>query len=361
MIRFRFLTILRTSTAMVSHPMEVPVSYLNKGHVYHLTVVDSRPPTATSEITKYRTSIRVSFEWEEQKSDPAAYWQLWKTARGVKDSQKSDNKVRALEYVGQDKSNTSIEHAGLDGFSITWIVGPKEKVHGCSIPIRFNFLSTDFTISKGVRGAPVRLCATTKQLGEFAAQEPEICFCKVKLFRDRGAERKLSNDVRIVRKKIEKLKRQMSEPAPPEPARRRKRGSMTHSKARLSYSKENLHGDGMLVRSGDQSRQTNYQNRLQKMMNRLQSSIYTRRRYSVLSLCAGIQDDHEVYLSCPMELCGIRKWNIMFNRDSSKIDSHSARSESLEFNGLHTPNTMSSSQDGSSTVSYKSKKKNCPR
>ncbi|KAG7119146.1 Grainyhead-like protein 2 like [Verticillium longisporum] len=86
----------------------------------------------------------------------------------------------------------------------------------CNIAVRFNFLSTDFSHSKGVKGIPVRLCAKTDLLPADSAQPapdatPEICFCKVKLFRDHGAERKLSNDVAHVKKTIDKLKQQIAQ------------------------------------------------------------------------------------------------------------------------------------------------------
>ncbi|KAI6883871.1 hypothetical protein KC355_g21861, partial [Hortaea werneckii] len=39
----------------------------------------------------------------------------------------------------------------------------------------------------------------------------EVCYCKVKLFRDHGAERKLSNDVAHVKKTIDKLNQQIAQ------------------------------------------------------------------------------------------------------------------------------------------------------
>ena len=81
--------------------------------------------------------------------------------------------------------------------------------------MRFNFLSTNFSHSKGVKGIPVRLCAKTEILSSGSPQSPpeqsEICFCKVKLFRDHGAERKLANDILHVKKTIEKLKQQANQ------------------------------------------------------------------------------------------------------------------------------------------------------
>ena len=81
--------------------------------------------------------------------------------------------------------------------------------------MRFNFLSTDFSHSKGVKGIPVRLCAKTEILSSGSPQSPpeqsEICFCKVKLFRDHGAERKLASDILHIKKTIEKLKQQANQ------------------------------------------------------------------------------------------------------------------------------------------------------
>ncbi|KAJ5259548.1 hypothetical protein N7478_012529 [Penicillium angulare] len=355
--QFRYHTILRASTAMVSDPREVPVSYLNKGHVYHLIVVDSKPSAATSEITKYRTFVRISFKQEQQRSNPAAYWKLCKACRGMEDSQKNDNQFRAVEYVGHDIPHMSIENVGLDGFSITWTIDPNRKVPGCSIPVRFNFLSTDFTLSKGVKGASVRLCAKTKQLNEIAAQESEACFCNVKLFRDHGAERKLSNDVASIRKRIQRLKQQMSEPAPPKPASKRKRGSIANSKAHLSCSKKSLQGGGMPVGFEDSSRQTNFRNHLQSSIDGLQSSIYTSRRESVLSFRAEVQDDPEMYLSSPMESYDVQP---SIFAGAHQITTAYLQDQTPRSSTDWTPNTMSSFQSGASTGSFKSERATVP-
>jgi hypothetical protein len=86
---------------------------------------------------------------------------------------------------------------------------------GCNVAVRFNFLSTDFSRSKGVRSIPSRLCAKTEVVStnslHSSPEAPEICFCKVKLFRDHGAERKLSNDIAHVKKTIDKLRQQIAQ------------------------------------------------------------------------------------------------------------------------------------------------------
>ncbi|RMZ81993.1 hypothetical protein DV737_g2318, partial [Chaetothyriales sp. CBS 132003] len=130
-------------------------------------------------------------------------------------------KLLAVEYVypsqgGDDgirKSQVELEKAAFDGFAVTWYPNQMAGVPDCSISVRFNFLSTDFSHSKGVKGIPVRLCAKTELITPLTSStnEPEVCFSKVKLFRDHGAERKLSNDVSHVKKTIEKLKQQIAQ------------------------------------------------------------------------------------------------------------------------------------------------------
>src|SRR5690606_4506908 len=96
---------------------------------------------------------------------------------------------------GDDKrTRVELETSSFDGFSVIWTPGANGAAE-VNIAVRFNFLSTDFSHSKGVKGIPVRLCAktspypldTTKPAADASA---EICFCKAKLFRDHGAERK---------------------------------------------------------------------------------------------------------------------------------------------------------------------------
>ncbi|KAK4042962.1 CP2 transcription factor-domain-containing protein [Parachaetomium inaequale] len=222
--KFRFHTALNAPTAMIKHADEIPVTYLNKGQAYSLSVVDTTPTLPIAPGTRFRTFVRVSFEDEQQRQKPGVCWSLWKEGRGTNEAHQRGGKLQAVEYVeagqpaeGDDKkTRTELETSSFDGFSVIWTPGVNGAVE-CNIAVRFNFLSTDFSHSKGVKGIPVRLCAKTHQLPADASPPadtttaPEICYCKVKLFRDHGAERKLSNDVAHVRKTIDKLKQQIAQ------------------------------------------------------------------------------------------------------------------------------------------------------
>ncbi|KAL2694561.1 hypothetical protein Neosp_001146 [[Neocosmospora] mangrovei] len=198
--KFRFHSTLNAPTAMIKHSDEIPVTYLNKGQAYSLSVADTNATMPVAPGTKYRTFVRVSFEDDQQRQRPGAveYVEAGQPAEG-------DDKRTRVE----------LESSSFDGFCVTWtpgINGPPEV----NIAVRFNFLSTDFSHSKGVKGIPVRLCAKTHPVPCDPSQpaadaNPDICYCKVKLFRDHGAERKLSNDVAHVKKSIDKLKQQIAQ------------------------------------------------------------------------------------------------------------------------------------------------------
>lgn len=213
---------LQAPTAILWQTNESPVTYLNKGQTYSLIVADSTPPTDNVGLLEYRTFVHVSFEGEDQRSNPVECWQLWKDGRGAKEARERKGKILAVEYVdpshgdvgNQGHHQIRLEEAFVDGFCVTWTADASANVYEAAIPLKFNFLSTDFSRSKGVKGVPVRLCAKTKILRSIDnmktfMDEPEMCYCVVKLFRDHGAERKSLNDKTYVTKRIEKLNKQI--------------------------------------------------------------------------------------------------------------------------------------------------------
>ena len=222
--RFRYQVTLNAPTAMVEHPDEIPITYLNKGQAYSMSISDALPLGPAPGLVRYRTVICISFEDEQQRQRPSACWQLWKEGRGLAEAHLRAGRLQAVEYVdpnqgGDDQTKrprVELENASFDKFSVVWAPQKNSTSAECHVAVRFNFLSTDFGHSKGVKGIPVRLCAKTEILSTEAPDSrpgpvTEVCFCKVKLFRGHGVERKLSNDVSHIRKTIDKLKQQIAQ------------------------------------------------------------------------------------------------------------------------------------------------------
>ncbi|KAJ4506269.1 hypothetical protein HRR78_008190 [Exophiala dermatitidis] len=310
--KLRFHTTLNAPTAMVRHADEIPITYLNKGQAYTMSIWDTAPPLPHDGVLQYRTYVRVSFEDEQQRARPGACWQLWKEGRGSNEAHQRGGKLLAVEYVdpnqgGDDemrKPLVQLEKASFDGFAVTWVPNSVNGGPHCSISIRFNFLSTDFSHSKGVKGIPVRLCAktvlVTPQSG--TSNEPEVCYSKVKLFRDHGAERKLSNDVAHVKKTIEKLKQQIAqaEAGLGHAGRRRRSGSM--AKAGTSRpGKVVKHKRTFSVDSEADGGKFSAEEDLQMKLVTMQDMFSSTRAVSVLFLRGDPEDDPDLY---PVKLPG---------------------------------------------------------
>lgn len=206
------------------------------------------------------------------------------------------------------RPKVELEYASFDGFCVTWTPGTNGNAE-CAISVRFNFLSTDFSHSKGVKGIPVRLCAKTELLLDSmspTSMQPahEVCYCKVKLFRDHGAERKLSNDVAHVKKTIEKLKQQIQqmESGMRDASKRKRSGSI----ARTSIS----HGPGKVPKhkrtwsmssAASGSAKSTPEDDLQKKLMSMQDMFGSTRPASILFLRGDEQDDPDLH---PVRLPG---------------------------------------------------------
>lgn len=293
--RFRYQTSLKAPTALRSNTTEVPVSYLNKGQAYHLTVFDSSTPTAPNEAVRYRTFIHVSFEEEHQRLDPAACWQLWKEGRESAERKKRDLPSSAVQYAGQDTPRMHVDQVHLDGFAVVWTPLSNGARH-CSIPVRLNFLSTDFTRLKGVKGDSVRLCVKTEQLSDSNGLEPEISFCNVKLFRDHGAERKMANDVTIIHRRMDKLKLQIADSEASHLSHKRKRasdpGTGIANPTRMNYDLNTSH---ISTSPSNNSSTSHQQIQTRKKLNALEWNLQSSEPENTFFRRADPQDDPDLY------------------------------------------------------------------
>ena len=323
--KFRFHVVLNAPTAMISNADEIPVTYLNKGQAYSVSIVDTQPMLPVPVGTRYRTFVRISFEDEQQRQRPASCWQLWKEGRGTNEAHQRGGKLQAVEYVeatqqadSDDKrTRVELESASFDGFSVVWTPGAAGQAE-CTLAVRFNFLSTDFSHSKGVKGIPVRCCAKTEVLDSGSPHavpgSTEVAYCKVKLFRDHGAERKLSNDVQHVKKTIDKLKQQITqaEAGMKDFGKRKRTGSISKPTASQRAGKVPKHKRTWSISSASSAGgHLPVEEDLHYKLQQQQDMFTSTRPVSILYLRGAEQDDPDLH---PVALPG-EQW------DLTKVDS----------------------------------------
>lgn len=214
---FRYHVILNAPTAMIGQADEIPVTYLDKGQAYVITIHDRLQSIG---LSRYRTVIHVSFEDEQQRQKLLAYWQRWEESRGLHETYQRSGKLQAVEYLGLnpagymeiEKPCIVLETASFDSFSVTWSPAPYIPTVSCSILVRFNCLSSDLGYFKGSKAVPACLYAKTETLSSNTSNPllgPEICFCKMRLF-GKCAVHMLSLEFRRITKTIDRLEQQIA-------------------------------------------------------------------------------------------------------------------------------------------------------
>ncbi|OAD79426.1 CP2 transcription factor [Phycomyces blakesleeanus NRRL 1555(-)] len=187
----RFYIGLEAPTAAAQKLEESPLTYLNKGQYYSVTLKDTETSHADQIV---KSTIIIMFNDESHRKVAQSYWKFWLS------QQKDAQSARAID-IGNDSSyNTSrssgvhnAEYSSFDRIAFEW-----NTKKGAVINIRFNCLSTDFSRIKGVKGIPLRLQMGTQVVGE---QHIEKAYCRIKLFRDKGAERKNKDDAKHIERK----------------------------------------------------------------------------------------------------------------------------------------------------------------
>ncbi|KZF21924.1 hypothetical protein L228DRAFT_269369 [Xylona heveae TC161] len=346
--KFRFQVTLNAPTAMIRHPEEIPVTYLNKGQAYSVSIVDTAPLVSVPGPVRYRTYIRISFEEEQQRQRPGACWQLWKEGRGTNEAHQRGGRLQAVEYVdpnqgGDDplrRPRVDLDSASFDGFAVTWTAVPGAPAD-CTVAVRFNFLSTDFSHSKGVKGIPVRLCAKTEVLSLGSPTPPpdnglEVCYCKVKLFRDHGAERKLSNDVAHIKKTIDKLKQQImqAEAGMKDFGKKKRAGSVVKPPLSTKPGKVPKHKRTWSISSASSTGGRTVEDDLHFKLAAMQDMFTSTRPVSLLYLKGEERDDPDKF---PVQLSGE-------NRELTKAEHASLQHE---WDRRHSVATMGTGQSSS--------------
>ncbi|KAJ2848211.1 hypothetical protein IWW36_003440 [Coemansia brasiliensis] len=144
----QFRCVLEAPTAAAQKSDESSLTYLNKGQLYGISIVD----TSNSD-SFYSTTLRIAFHEDSHRKGASTYWNFWLN------QQENPRAARAVEL---DKAGSigviSAENRRFDRVTFQW-----QGQRGAKVMIRFNCLSTDFSRIKGVKGIPLRIHIDTHE------------------------------------------------------------------------------------------------------------------------------------------------------------------------------------------------------
>ncbi|XP_050989121.1 grainyhead-like protein 3 homolog [Labeo rohita] len=165
---------------------EMPMVYLNKGQFYPITLqgVDS---TAGVSCSKVKTVIMAVFENDKSPEMQLKYWNHWHARQPTVKQRVID----IADYKEVFSGASNVEEVAFNALSFIWNTSEEAKVH-----IGINSLSTDFSSQKGVKGLPLNLQIDTYDFSSGNNRLIHRAVCQVKIFCDKGAERKMRDEER---------------------------------------------------------------------------------------------------------------------------------------------------------------------
>ncbi|XP_065058917.1 grainyhead-like protein 2 homolog isoform X2 [Rhopilema esculentum] len=190
----RYINILEAQTSIIQKKGEDSLTYLNKGQFYAITCEATKPSSVPSDRVK--SFIYLAFRDEKDPRNEMNHWHFWCSQQPNPNQRAFDIDRKACQNVDE-----FIDEIGYNAFGFTWNPHGKAKV-----VIRINCLSTDFSPQKGVKGIPLHLQVDTYEDLSKQDEDPVYrAFCQIKVFRDKGAERKNKDESKSAERRLLKF------------------------------------------------------------------------------------------------------------------------------------------------------------
>ncbi|KAJ8938291.1 hypothetical protein NQ318_020350 [Aromia moschata] len=167
------------------------ITYINKGQFYGITLEYIPDPDKQLKSQTVKSIVMLMFREEKSPEDEIKAWQFWHGRQhSVKQRILDADTKNSVGLVG------CIEEVAHNAIAIYW--NPMESP--AKINIAVQCLSTDFSSQKGVKGLPLHLQIDTYE----DPRDTNIFhrgYCQIKVFCDKGAERKTRDEERRAAKR----------------------------------------------------------------------------------------------------------------------------------------------------------------
>ncbi|XP_030075473.1 grainyhead-like protein 3 homolog isoform X1 [Microcaecilia unicolor] len=172
-----------------------PMAYLNKGQFYPVNL-RTREGTKCLHLSsnKVKSVVMVVFDNEKNPEEQLKRWKHWHSRQPTAKQRVID----VADYKENYNTVQDIEEVAYNALSFVWNINEEAKLF-----IGINCLSTDFSSQKGVKGVPLNLQIDTYDYGTGTNMLVHRALCQIKIFCDKGAERKMRDEERKqIRRKV---------------------------------------------------------------------------------------------------------------------------------------------------------------
>ena len=196
---FGFHCILEAPTAQWVRKEEDRCTYLNKGQFYGLTLEyrHNQAEPFPGDVKQVKSVVMLVFRDAKNPEDEINAWEFWHQRQPTSKQRIIDAETNSMT---DQCGITHIEEVSYNAIAVYW--NPLEKPAFISCAIQC--LSTDFSLQKGVKGLPMHLQVDTycRSPSDNEYDLVHRAYCQVKVFCDKGAERKFRQEERRARRKV---------------------------------------------------------------------------------------------------------------------------------------------------------------
>ncbi|GAU99428.1 hypothetical protein RvY_10432-2 [Ramazzottius varieornatus] len=168
------------------------ITYINKGQFYPITLEYIPDPDKPLKSQTVKSTIMLVFREEKTSEEEAKAWQFWHSRQhSIKQRIFDADTKNSIGLVG------CIEETSHNAISVYW--NPHEGPAKVNIAVQC--LSTDFSNQKGVKGLPLHIQIDTHEDLRAQGKPFHRGYCQIKIFCDKGAERKTRDEERRAAKR----------------------------------------------------------------------------------------------------------------------------------------------------------------
>ncbi|XP_052738848.1 protein grainyhead isoform X5 [Bicyclus anynana] len=182
---------LETASSSSQRREDDRITYINKGQFYGITLEYIHDPDKPLKNQTVKSVVMLMFREEKSPEDEIKAWQFWH-------GRQHSVKQRILDADTKNSIGLAgcIEEVSHNAIAVYW--NPLESA--AKINIAVQCLSTDFSSQKGVKGLPLHIQIDTFE-DPRDTQVYHRGYCQIKVFCDKGAERKTRDEERRAAKR----------------------------------------------------------------------------------------------------------------------------------------------------------------